>query len=331
MSGAAERPLDNAYLLSAAAVLAAGLVFHLAPLGGGDPLIGNLTDTGHVLGFAALAFLLLRGLAIRCEGRTVPSTRRPYLLAAGLALAFGAAAEALQIPFHRDASWSDLARDACGTGAGLLAAYAGALPALRRSVALSSALLVLFGGAFGPGRKLAARLAVELRLPVLVDFESKLDLTLLRTHDASVTEVPAPRGWPGAGHVGLVRTDGTSRYPGVEFAALPRRWSGYKTLTFQAAAAQKTPLTLNVRINDAGHGRAYADRFNTHFILDSTPRTIRIPLAEVRRAPASRRMDMARIANVTFFVSGGAPSAFYLDRIALHGDARRGPTASGSL
>jgi hypothetical protein len=330
MNAASQRAPHNAYLWAAALIVAAGLVLHLIPLPG-DPVIGDMTDTGHVLGFATLAFVLLRGFALRHEQRPVPRSWRPYLLAAALALAFGAAAEALQIPFHRDASWGDLARDSCGIAAGLLAAYAGSVLAARRAAVILAALLVLLGGLFGPGRKLAARLAVDLRWPVLVNFDSALDLTLLERHDASVAEVPAPAGWSEAGRVGLVRTDGASRYAGIGFFALPRDWSAYETLTFRAAAAQKTPLTLHVRINDAEHDNTYADRFNRRFTLDSTPRTIRIPLAEVRRAPASRRMDMKRIVDITFFVSGGSPSAFYLDRIELQGEARRGRTAGGSL
>lgn len=306
----------NGYLIVAAGIVAVGLILHLIPLGG-PRFIGDLTDSAHVLGFAALAFSLLRGLAVRYEGRPDARRLRTYLLTAGLALAFGMLAEALQIPAHRDASWGDVGRDACGIAAGLLAAYAGRAAAAGRILVLAAMLLILLAGLFGPGRKLAARLSTELRFPVLADFESPLDLTLVELRGATVEAVPAPPGWPLPGHVALVRTRAHASYPGIGFYGLPRNWSAYKTLTFRAAAAQKMPLNLYVLIRDAAHGNRYTDRFNARYALDATPRTIRIPLANVRRAPATRRMDMTRIVLVTFFVVGDAPHAFYLDRIAL--------------
>ena len=146
----------NGYLIVAAGIVAAGLVLHLIPLGGAR-FIGAVTDSAHVLGFAALGFSLLRGLAVRYEGRPDARRLRTYLLAGGLALAFGMLAEALQIPAHRDASWADLGRDACGIAAGLLAAYAGRVAGAGRILVLAAMLLIPPAGLFGPGRKLAAR------------------------------------------------------------------------------------------------------------------------------------------------------------------------------
>lgn len=305
----------NRYLLASVAIVAAGLFLHLSPLGGAG--IRDVTDVGHVLGFAALGYVLLRGLSSRRGTAAGAPALRTYVLAAGLAVGFGLLAEGLQISFHRDASWGDVGRDACGVAAALLAGYAGRLPRAGRAAALLAAVLIVVGTTFGPARRVAARIAIQRRFPVLADFDSPLDLVLVKTYSADISEVPAPPSWGVPGQVALVRTPGRTSYEAVSFLGLPRDWSAYTALTFRVAAAQPESLRLVVSINDAAQESRFPDRFLRRFKTDSTPRTIRIPLDDLRGGRDGKPMDLTRIADVTFIVTRRAPSAFYIDRIAL--------------
>lgn len=306
--------MSNRYLVASIAIIAAGLVLHLIPLG--EEPVGDVTDMGHVLGFTALSYVLVRALSWRLPAQAGRAPRI-YLLAAGLALGFGLLAEGLQIPFHRDASWGDVARDGCGVAAGLLAIYAGNLPRAGRAAALFAVALILAGGIFGPARRLAARISMARSFPVLADFDSPLDLVLTKTYSATISEVAAPASWSTPGSVALVRTPGRTSYEAVSFFGLPRNWSAYRTLTFRAAAAQAEPLRLVVSVNDAAEESRFRDRFTRRFKIDSTPRTIRIPLDEIRGGRDGKPMELTRIADLTFIVGRRAPSAFYLDDIAL--------------
>jgi hypothetical protein len=303
------------YLFASVAIVAAGLILHLSPLG--DERIGDVTDIGHVLGFAALGYVLLRALSARRKPGPAAPPLSAYVLAGGLALGFGLIAEALQIPFHRDASWGDVARDGCGVAAALLAVYAGRLPRAARAAALLGAALIVVGGTFGPARRVAARISILRHFPVLADFDSPLDLVLIKTYSASISEVPAPPSWGVSGRVALVRTPGRTSYEAVAFQGLPPDWSAYTALTFRVATAQPESLRLLVSINDAARESRFPDRFLRRFKIDSTPRTIRIPLDDLRGGRDGKPMDLARIADVTFIVTRRAPSAFYIDRIAL--------------
>jgi hypothetical protein len=83
--------------------------------------------------------------------------------------------------------------------------------------------------------------------------------------------------------------------------------------------AGPTELALVFRILDAHHDWSDEDRLNLPLVIPPRTRTtVRVSLEAVEAAPASRRMDMARIANVMLFGNTATASgALYVSRIWL--------------
>jgi hypothetical protein len=83
--------------------------------------------------------------------------------------------------------------------------------------------------------------------------------------------------------------------------------------------AGSTEVRLTFRIHDAAHDWSHEDRMNLPLVLaPGTRTTVRVALTEVRVAPASRPMDLARMANVMLF--GGPaqpPGEIYVSRLWL--------------
>lgn len=313
----------NRYGLLLLALLGAGLILHLMPVGRDSGFIPDLFDIGHVAGFAVLGYVLVRLLQSRqalaasraAAPGALPARAAPYVAAAAIALGLGTAAEAVQMVGPRDASWDDVLRDASGVAAGLLAAFAfGARDLARRAAAIAAAALVALGGAADPGLTLLARVGASMRFPVLADFESPLELRLVRTESARVDRVPAPAGWPETGRVARIETRGRERFEGVWFRA-PRDWTGYDTLAFTIAADE--PADVRLQIGDATRDFRYGDRFDRSLAIGTEPIAVRIPLADVEAAPRDGTLDVSRIENLILFMVNSPARVLYLDRLRL--------------
>ena len=83
--------------------------------------------------------------------------------------------------------------------------------------------------------------------------------------------------------------------------------------------AGPSELSLVFRILDVTHDWSHEDRFNLPLVIAPRTRTtVRIALPAVEAAPATRRMDMARIANVMLFGRPPATTgALYVSRVWL--------------
>ena len=96
-------------------------------------------------------------------------------------------------------------------------------------------------------------------------------------------------------------------------------WRGYSTVAADLTNPGDSELRLTFRIFDATHDMDYRDRFNLPVVVPPRTRTtVRVALAAVEAAPASRRMDLGRVADVMLF---GQPrdgaGAFYVSRLWL--------------
>jgi hypothetical protein len=96
-------------------------------------------------------------------------------------------------------------------------------------------------------------------------------------------------------------------------------WRAFGLIAIDLTNAGPADASLVLRIHDAAHDWSHEDRFNLPLIIPSRTRTtVRVVLPVVEEAPASRRMDMARIANVMVFGQPpAAPGALYVSRIWL--------------
>jgi hypothetical protein len=87
-------------------------------------------------------------------------------------------------------------------------------------------------------------------------------------------------------------------------------------------------LSLTVSIRDHEHfrrGGAYHDRFNGRYLIAPGWNDLRIPIAEIRAAPAERALDLADLSELVLFtVDLAHPRRLYLDRARLSRGAKYG-------
>lgn len=277
-------------------VVAAVLLFLPLPV---PPTTAGRTieNAGHTPLFMALTlgFLAVLSRDFNLTGAKV------YVISAILGLGGGIATEIIQIPFHRDASWEDVADDALG-------------------VVLALALYALFDGRTRMGRFMRfvalcvvvacatiyvtpilrmerAYLHRDGQFPVLADFASSTELYWVVGYGVNRSLV--------RGALDIEFTP--AEFPGVSFYEPVPDWHGFRTLVIDLENPDADALKISIRVHDIGHGRDYADRFNRRYTLAAQERrTIRIALEEIRRAPRGRVMDLRQISDITIF--RGEPS-----------------------
>jgi len=277
---------------------------------------------GPVLGcVAVLLLLLVRGDARRSRW----PLWRQYGAAFFVAVALGGLTELAQIPVGRDASWMDLRSDAIGA-----AAFLGLSTVLDPRVrgwsraGIVAVSLALFAVHSVPLVEVAgAYLRRNAAFPVLQDFTQRLDDSFMshRFTDLGLRPLPAP--WARRpGEMALWIKFQAGPWPGVEFFEPRPDWSAYRYLLLDVTNPTEVVLPLRLRVNDTRHNYEMNDRFNATLPVPPMSRQVlRIPLAEIRTAPATRRMDMSDIADLLFFRASGregeAAEQMYLSRIWL--------------
>ncbi len=227
----------------------------------------------------------------------------------------------------RTASLTDWSRDILGAAAGLLlyasfrrrpAHVSGAGRPVSWIACLAAVAAVAMG--FLPVARWGhAYLRRDAAFPVLGAFEAGWETLLWRPRGGSLDLVAPPPGWPrGEGErVARIRVE-PGPYSGVRLDEPPGNWLGYHALELSLFSPDPGPITLSLRIHDAEHRNAYADRYNTIFEIGQGHRTLRIALDDVRRGPRDRDLDLSRVCGLALFVAGLAePRTLYLDDVRL--------------
>ncbi|MBI3186669.1 MAG: VanZ family protein [Gammaproteobacteria bacterium] len=302
------------------AVLVAGLVVMLfvgGPEAGDSRLIQAMWNLGHVPLFAGLALL----------GCATPLARqlagiRLFLAATVLALLAGIAVEWLQLLIGRSFDYLDVLRDLAGVYLGLgvhLARQSRSWQQRLGFLGMSSLLLLL---ALLPiGQILVDSYAMQRAFPVLSDFESARELSRWETQRAAIALADEPVRHGGQS---LRVTFQAGRFPDVGLREMQSDWSAYQTLHVSTFNTLSTPLDMTVKIFDREHmagGYHSKDRFNQVVSLRPGWNDLHIALADVKKSPADRAMDMANIAGLSFFLPATDQSVvIYLDAIGLGND-----------
>jgi len=290
-----------------------------------------LLDASHGAIFAGVAILLAQLFrptrASAREGAWPDWTRYAQVLT--ICIALGALIELLQGLEGRPPSFFDVMTDTAGALVGLAAGRLATRPrdsAPRRSSSpgfWSVVGLGLVGLAWVLWRPLHAATAYAHRaaiFPVIAEFNQPLDryFTTADGVAVAITELPAP--WsrlPGERAIELRYAPGHP--PDVQIVEPQGDWRGYHVIAADLTNAGPTELALVFRILDAQHDWSGEDRLNLPLVIPPRTRTtVRVALEAVEAAPASRRMDMARIANVMLFGNTATASgALYVSRIWL--------------
>jgi hypothetical protein len=282
-----------------------GLVV-LAPFPGGTQLLRELHDAAHAPVFGCIAVLVLTLL------RSWSGTRdwKPigqYAVAFLASAFFGAVTELMQIPAARDASLHDWYNDLLGAAAFLAAFAAFDTRVSRRTAikaALASAAVLIMTASWLPLLHAALeQVRREAQFPMLVDFTRRFDGYYVAANDAILAFEPMPAAWRQQPDERALRISFQSApWPGVDLHEPSRDWSRHATLVLDVTNPTDVPLAIVVRVNDRAHTNAFSDRFNRRFSIAPHTRTqLRIPLSEIRAAPADRVMNMQEIASLILF------------------------------
>lgn len=277
-------------------VVAAVLLFLPLPV---PPTTAGRTieNAGHTPLFMliTLGFLVVLSHDFKLTGLKV------YVIAALLGVGGGLATEIIQIPFHRDASWEDVADDALGVllALALYALFDGGMRMSRLWRFVTLCVVVACATVYVTPilRMERAYLHRDGQFPILADFRSSTELYWVVGYGVN-------RGLV-RGALDIEFTP--AEFPGVSLYEPVPDWHGFRTLLVDLENPDADALKISIRVHDIGHGRDYADRFNRRYTIAAQERrTIRIALDEIQRAPRGRAMNMREVSDITIF--RGEPS-----------------------
>jgi hypothetical protein len=265
-----------------------------------------LEDAGHGPVFAGVAWLLLV-----FQGPAQTRTAATYWRAFALAMSLGVATELVQawLPEH-DPSLVDVLHDVAGAG---LALAIVAWVALRRGQQTTRAMasrrivaVVLGSLALLAWEPLQCALAYAQRraaYPTLAPAGPRADAAFITGRNATIRHAPLPGEWRIAGESPALELQFASKTtPALELFEPAPDWRDHDRLAVDLTNPGDGPIELILRVLDASHDWSSEDRLNLPVVVAPRTRTtLRVSLEAIASAPAHRRMDLARIANVMLF------------------------------
>lgn len=146
---------------------------------------------------------------------------------------------------------------------------------------------------------LADVVIIQREFPVLSNFSTPFEMTRWRRNhaDISLHSSVGQRDY-------LSVTFRPGLYSTVKFKYFHRDWRGYQRLVLDLTNPETQAYKVILRIHDRWHKQhhfALSDRFNRTLVLKPGRQQIVIPLAEVARAPKTRKMDMAHLQELMLF------------------------------
>ena len=288
---------------------------------------GELFNLAHAPAFF-LAFLLVAGLFDpSCIGfpkslqRILPLGTGRLIVLVSVLLVLGATCEVLQGFVERSPSVSDVVANGCGLVAGLFWCLSRQRIARAGRMGLSMVVAGLLSAAsWSPTLELYDCYLQHQDFPLLASFERPRELHAWNPHEAIIDQSTT---WSTQGSASMrVQGCAGTRYPGANLQGPIGNLDESIALEMDVINPGEKPLTLRISIADKLHaasGHAATDRFGTSVELPSEKQVhIRIELADVQNAPASRRMDMTRIESLNLFVvRPEADVVFMVDNVRL--------------
>lgn len=261
-------------------------------------------DFGHVVAFGLVTALF----AFALPPRSLPTIRGPAgtaCLAAGAALALGAAVELAQAASGRNGDPWDIVRDGGGavSVALILAARNPAIAGRARAALAGVAILAMAAFTWPILAALYDEARARAQFPVLASFETMRELSRFRfgkEKKARLVSTLDDEGRP-VSAVQLHLPPG--KYPGFVLSYFPRDWRGMRALRLLIVNPEPTPFEMTVRIDDAEYDYRLdlADRYNRSFPLSPGANRIEIPLSDVEAAPRGRRFDLGRVQSLLVY------------------------------
>ena len=271
------------------------LLFYTPPYGGLWTRV--FFDSLHVPVFGLIAvgvFLLWR-------------PERPWAWRASMAFAascaLGLLSEIAQIATSRDASFNDFIADCLGAS-GFLGLAVAILPGhdlkwARRTVA-GALGAILLGWALTPLALVsAAYLERNQQVPVIFAADNSFGRRLVRAQNIRYELAKPAKG--GEPYAAISFLD--APWPGIALHDIWPDWRSYTTLVIDIGIDGERALAVGLRVHDDAHrfSKRFNDRYNRIFDLDPGRHLLRIPLNDLKYAPANREMDLGSVSELIIF------------------------------
>ncbi len=276
----------------------------------------RLMDVAHIPFFAAFTVFMYASDPL---GLAMP--RQRLAAAALLALLLAGATEIIQPMTGREESYIDFRNGFFGIVLAYLAMrWAPRLTVPRFFTLTALTLLLTFYALQQPLRELRAILWRHSHFPLLGDFEDSAELPLwkwtgLRNQKAG--QIDASTEFPSHGSRSLKVATEPVQWPGVRLRQDGADWRGFTVFSFEIYNPG-IPFPLSLRIDDSGPGQTREERFNHALPLAHHWNHFCIPLEQIAQAPKTRRLDLAHIQRVVFFLDTPTTShVFHLDHLRL--------------
>ena len=280
-----------------------------------DRSFKSVWDLGHILFFfLATRLFLLVAAKRRGNKRNQMMFLQVFVSALGLGIIIELAQKALG---GRSVDGWDVYRDLLGCVGAYT--FSELFPVVNRRVILPAiGIMLLVTAASWPlVRSLVDEGIARRQFPVLADFETPFEQN--RFSPGSRVQRVAKIAAHGRFSLQVQLT--TATYSGASLFYFPHDWRGYTSLNFSVYNPEKEELELHCRIHDVNHhrhGMRFSDRFHQLFTLHPGWNRCQVLLADVRTAPRTRLMDMARIESFAFFVVRQSKDhIIYVDNIYL--------------
>jgi hypothetical protein len=252
--------------------------------------IVDLLDAGHAPLFGVAALVLLR-----LAPRERKGTLREYLVVLFLATILGILTELVQRVEGGDAEVKDVVDDILGAASFLMIHWT----VRHRSSASFCWLLrltsmaVLVAVVWPPMLSGMATFHRDRAFPVILDFNSVWDSRWCRPDGAVFEIAPAPprAGQSVGNRMGRITFEPFKLSIFLIDETHPN-WTGYREFVFTVYSELSTVVQLELNLYDRQYRKRDSDSYHTLLTINPGMNTIRIPLADVERGPATRRMEM---------------------------------------
>lgn len=278
--------------------------------------VQQIWDLGHVFLFIGFSFLVIRIIFKHSEF----SVYIQFAVISISAILLGMTIEYLQTFTGRDKSSYDVLLDLVGACIGFVV-FSKTLLNMNRFVKVGFwvAVIILTLVSLSPMFNIVVDdIQQRKAFPVLVSNKSAREFSRFTQNNVQLDLVTNNSDQPAVKLLRMKFTQG--KYSTASLGYFNQDWSSYNYLSFNVF----NPISLSslhIQIHDQLHERSgyrYRDRFNYRLRLSSGWNEIRIPLADVKKAPFKRDMNMQEIRKLMFIkVDVREPVYFFFSSIQL--------------
>lgn len=278
-----------------------------------SPLLFNhVWNLGHIVFFSGAALLAMQFIPL--------ATWRAWLWLSASVFCLGIVIEFLQKFVGRDASWDDVFHNLCGVW---FALFWGQSLNLKRWQALCLRMLSLalvIPSFWFTATTAYADFRMRNQFPIINGFEADFELRQVVNIRSQVTKQQANQ-YASQGRFSLAVAFGTDTYSGIKWLGPYGDWSQYRDFALDIYNPGQEAFEVTLKIADFQHdlgSNSLDDRFNRQITLVPGWNFLRVPIGEIRSAPASRAMQMDGISCLEIFTKRlDQPRLAYLDYLRL--------------